>query len=77
MIVPLGHHGMEAHELREPGVIDAGRGSQSLGDGRVNVKVAALKHRPSAGVAFKECDLERAELSQCGVELLGRLVVEE
>ncbi|MNK98852.1 hypothetical protein D3C87_1192300 [compost metagenome] len=77
VIVPLGHHGMQAHELREPRVVDAGRGRQSLGDGRVDVEVATLEHRPSAGIALEKDDLEFGELSEGAVELDGRPRVEE
>ncbi|MEI2679127.1 MAG: hypothetical protein V9G29_15485 [Burkholderiaceae bacterium] len=63
VIVPLGHYRMQAHELGEPGVIDPRRGGQGLGDSRVDVEVAALEDRPSAGVALVKGDLDRERAS--------------
>ena len=50
----LCHDRMQAHQLRKIVVIDARRRGQGLGDGRVDVEVAAFEDRPSTDVLLKE-----------------------
>ena len=47
---------MHAHELRKLGVIDASGRCQRLGDGGIDVKVAAFEDRPRTGVTLEQGD---------------------